>query len=239
MNIDELAEKLAGDIFDAEGEFPERKKPEKIASWSRIIKKAIEEHTANLQLKVEQPKRDGDWIDEWGACKVCGREIPDGHAEICDIYKMEQEITQALKERDEAFEKLKFENQDRTNRETVQEKSSPATSGQAFAPFEYLGSHSYQMAFEEEKELHQDTKNEVIKLESELTQLRSAVNELVKALDAMLKRDNWLSWHNQEHQNCNACNDNLNGHAALTLADNLPHRKQSPPPSASDGSTNR
>jgi len=32
------------------------------------------------------------WLDEWGACKVCGGEIPHGHALECDLFKMEQQI---------------------------------------------------------------------------------------------------------------------------------------------------
>lgn len=38
-------------------------------------------------------KRNGNWIDEWGACKVCDGEIPHGHTDNCDIYKLECEIT--------------------------------------------------------------------------------------------------------------------------------------------------
>lgn len=36
--------------------------------------------------------RDGNWMDKWGACRVCDGEIPHGHSERCDIYKMEQRI---------------------------------------------------------------------------------------------------------------------------------------------------
>lgn len=38
--------------------------------------------------------RDGNWMDKWGACKVCDGEIPHGHTDSCDIYKMEQQLTQ-------------------------------------------------------------------------------------------------------------------------------------------------
>jgi hypothetical protein len=34
--------------------------------------------------------RDGNWLDKWGACRVCGGEIPYGHTENCDLYKLEQ-----------------------------------------------------------------------------------------------------------------------------------------------------
>ncbi len=33
---------------------------------------------------------DGNWMDEWGACRVCGGEIPHGHTNNCDIFKMEK-----------------------------------------------------------------------------------------------------------------------------------------------------
>ncbi len=36
-------------------------------------------------------QRDGSWIDKWGACKLCGGEIPYGHAENCDLWKVEKE----------------------------------------------------------------------------------------------------------------------------------------------------
>ncbi len=32
----------------------------------------------------------GNWLDEWGSCRVCGGEIPHGHTNNCDIFKMEQ-----------------------------------------------------------------------------------------------------------------------------------------------------
>jgi hypothetical protein len=38
--------------------------------------------------------RDGDWIDRGGACKVCDGEIPHGHTNECDIYKLECQVRQ-------------------------------------------------------------------------------------------------------------------------------------------------
>lgn len=34
----------------------------------------------------------GNWIDAWGACKLCGGEIPYGHTDSCDIWKLEREL---------------------------------------------------------------------------------------------------------------------------------------------------
>lgn len=38
----------------------------------------------------EATKTDGSWLDKWGSCRVCGGEIPHGHSNNCDLYKMEQ-----------------------------------------------------------------------------------------------------------------------------------------------------
>ena len=40
----------------------------------------------------EYPKRDGNFLDDMGACKVCGGEIPEGHTDNCDIWKLEREV---------------------------------------------------------------------------------------------------------------------------------------------------
>jgi len=53
---------------------------------------------ANCQKKSELPapkgsvERDGNWMDKWGACKVCDGEIPHGHTDNCDIFKLECEV---------------------------------------------------------------------------------------------------------------------------------------------------
>lgn len=50
---------------------------------------------ANEQAVAKACKRDGNWLDKWGACKVCGGEIPHGHTVNCDIYKLECEVRRA------------------------------------------------------------------------------------------------------------------------------------------------
>jgi hypothetical protein len=39
-----------------------------------------------------ETKRDGNWFDEFGACKICDGEIPHGHTPNCDIFKLEQQV---------------------------------------------------------------------------------------------------------------------------------------------------
>lgn len=39
-------------------------------------------------------QRDGNWMDESGACKVCDGEIPHGHSGNCDIYKLERQVAE-------------------------------------------------------------------------------------------------------------------------------------------------
>lgn len=51
------------------------------------IKTAIDASTAELKAT----ERNGEWIDKWGACKVCDGEIPHGHSANCDIYKLESQ----------------------------------------------------------------------------------------------------------------------------------------------------
>lgn len=49
------------------------------------------------KLAISTPTdRDGRWMDKWGACKVCDGEIPHGHSDNCDLYKLEREVS-ALK----------------------------------------------------------------------------------------------------------------------------------------------
>lgn len=51
-----------------------------------------ENATEPLRAATGSADRDGNWLDKWGACKVCDGEIPHGHANNCDIYKMECQI---------------------------------------------------------------------------------------------------------------------------------------------------
>lgn len=54
----------------------------------------------NAELK----KRDGKWLDNWGACKICGGEILNGHTNDCDILKLELESRQLRAEVEQAKE---------------------------------------------------------------------------------------------------------------------------------------
>jgi len=60
-----------------------------------VCKKCAAEEKAAMERTIKvsnETPRDGNWMDKWGACKVCDGEIPDGHMENCDIYKMELKI---------------------------------------------------------------------------------------------------------------------------------------------------
>ncbi len=64
-----------------------------LASFSRQLEQELQ------QVRDQFNKdRDGNWCDKFGACKVCDGEIPHGHTDKCDIYKMEQEIRQVREE---------------------------------------------------------------------------------------------------------------------------------------------
>lgn len=61
-------------------------------------------------VAVERKPLDGSWMDEWGSCRVCGGEIPHGHSNNCDIYKMQRRIQEQENRPpvvDERVEKLK------------------------------------------------------------------------------------------------------------------------------------
>lgn len=59
------------------------------------IAEIIKKHAPDAG-KVES--RDGSWMDKWSTCRVCGGEIPHGHTNNCDVWKMEQQLT-TLRER--------------------------------------------------------------------------------------------------------------------------------------------
>lgn len=39
-----------------------------------------------------ETKCDGNWLDEFGACKICNGEIPQGPMNHCDLWKLEREL---------------------------------------------------------------------------------------------------------------------------------------------------
>ena len=49
----------------------------------RKVEEALAKHCQD-----ERP--DGNWLDKWGTCRVCGGEIPHGHTDNCDIFKYEK-----------------------------------------------------------------------------------------------------------------------------------------------------
>lgn len=56
------------------------------------------------EIQKNSAKRDGNWIDQWGACKVCDGELPAGHTNDCDVFKLEDKV-RSLQARLESAEK--------------------------------------------------------------------------------------------------------------------------------------
>jgi hypothetical protein len=57
----------------------------------------IEQHEQRYKqvlsnIAADQPN--GDWLDRHGGCRVCGGEIPHGHTENCDHYKLERKVAE-------------------------------------------------------------------------------------------------------------------------------------------------
>lgn len=47
--------------------------------------------TSNEKSPRPSDERNGCFLDKMGCCKVCDGEIPDGHTDYCDIWKMEND----------------------------------------------------------------------------------------------------------------------------------------------------
>jgi hypothetical protein len=58
--------------------------------------------TAALTAKLKE-QRDGSWLDNFGACKVCDGEIPHGHMPNCDVLKLEQKLSEARRQLEHAL----------------------------------------------------------------------------------------------------------------------------------------
>jgi hypothetical protein len=84
------------------------------------IKRINARHASILAAKLAQKDkriaelrvRDGNWMDGDGACRVCDGEIPHGHTENCDVFKLEQEVSRLNRDCDrfrEGWEKAEAE----------------------------------------------------------------------------------------------------------------------------------
>jgi hypothetical protein len=79
-------------------------------SYQLLIKEAEREaanakaELARLKAQLDQFKkdnpRDGEWLDTWGACRICDGEIPHGHDANCHLYRQEMSIHTLKQERD-------------------------------------------------------------------------------------------------------------------------------------------
>lgn len=99
-------------MVDLLGEVPngEDVQLSRIAQLQEELAQALD-MTRELTKTIERSasRRDGNFLDKLGACKVCDGEIPYGHTDYCDIWKLEKELTQAkglIRELGEGLTKL-------------------------------------------------------------------------------------------------------------------------------------
>lgn len=74
----------------------------------KVVDEQKEQLTSEISKLKELLKRDGNWLDKWGVCKVCGGEIPHGHTDECHIFKQESEISRLKSELAEAHRMADF-----------------------------------------------------------------------------------------------------------------------------------
>jgi hypothetical protein len=70
---------------------PQDWQPWRSAAAHEDLKQLLAGIDSLQQQLSEAQKRDGNWLDKWGCCRVCNGEIPHGHTLNCDIFKLEQE----------------------------------------------------------------------------------------------------------------------------------------------------
>jgi hypothetical protein len=63
---------------------PLNKRETKDGEWARLF--------------YDKDQYNGNWFDKHGGCKVCGGEIPHGHSDNCDVYKMECQVRELKEE---------------------------------------------------------------------------------------------------------------------------------------------
>lgn len=68
---------------------------ERLSDALGVEGEADEVVNAAIESRVNRTGRDGNWLDEFGCCKVCDGEIPHGHSPDCDIYKLECQLRDA------------------------------------------------------------------------------------------------------------------------------------------------
>lgn len=69
------------------------------------IVKLLDEVVTRLE-RAERKPLNNDWIDEWGSCKICGGEIPLGHAPDCAYYALETVLKDTAESHRELTNKL-------------------------------------------------------------------------------------------------------------------------------------
>lgn len=83
MTRDEHARSLARTITTI-FRGPENQVPNELVA---LIEEAL---LGEYRRTVNSDPLNGEWLDKWGGCRVCGGEIPHGHTNNCDIFKYEK-----------------------------------------------------------------------------------------------------------------------------------------------------
>lgn len=71
-----------------------------LSVFAPIVEALEKEHSDAVAEFNKQ--RNGNWMDQWCHCKVCDGSIPEGHRDNCDIWKLESQLADVSKERDES-----------------------------------------------------------------------------------------------------------------------------------------
>lgn len=81
------------------------------------LEKRVREAEAQLSAEktradeawAEFNKRDGNWLDKWGCCKLCDGDMPGGHTPECHLLKQETELTSLRAENERLTDLVRYQ----------------------------------------------------------------------------------------------------------------------------------
>lgn len=90
------------DDDEAAPHYPDQR-PEAASATRKDAAKDGSQATIGAPLASGHPQtlRDGNFLDALGCCKVCDGEIPDGHNDNCDVWKLEAQVAKLGRELEE------------------------------------------------------------------------------------------------------------------------------------------